>query len=73
MCDVELTSERYKGHVERGDYAHLASEDIAFFRDLLGKSRVITDSAELEGYNVDWLKMVRGINEILKFIFKRWL
>lgn len=35
--DVELTSERYKGSVERGDYGHLASADVAFFRDLLGE------------------------------------
>lgn len=59
--DVELTSERYKGSVERGNYAHLSTKDVAYFRDLLGKNRVVTDSAEIEGHNVDWLKMVRGI------------
>jgi len=58
--DVELTSVRYKDHVQRGNYAKLESQDIAYFKDLLGKTRVVTDTSDLEGHNVDWLKIVRG-------------
>jgi hypothetical protein len=60
LSDVELTSERYKGQVSRGDYGHLSNEDITFFRDLLGEQRVLTEASDIEGHNVDWLKMVRG-------------
>jgi hypothetical protein len=58
--DVELTSVRYKDQVQRGQYAKLEPEDVAFFRDFLGKNRVITDSDDLASHNVDWLRMVRG-------------
>lgn len=54
----ELTSVRYK--VERGPYATLTDSHVNFFTNLLDQNRVITDPDECEGYNVDWVKMVRG-------------
>lgn len=54
----ELTSVRYK--VERGPYATLTESHVNFFKNLLEQNRVITDPEECEGYNIDWVKMVRG-------------
>ena len=54
----ELTSVRYK--VERGPYAALTDSHVSFFNNLLDHNRVITDPDECEGFNVDWVKMVRG-------------
>lgn len=54
----EFTSSRYK--VDRGPYANLSDKDVSFFTSLLGQSRVITDPDDCYGYNVDWIKMVRG-------------
>lgn len=58
--DVELTSVRYKDHVQRGNYATLQPDDIAFFRETLGENRVLTEESDVDGYNVDWLGIVRG-------------
>ncbi|XP_050307084.1 D-2-hydroxyglutarate dehydrogenase, mitochondrial [Anthonomus grandis grandis] len=54
----DLTKDRYP--VNRADFATLGDKHLQFFRDLLGPQRVITDPAECEGYNVDWIKAVRG-------------
>ncbi|KAG5873084.1 hypothetical protein JTB14_011109 [Gonioctena quinquepunctata] len=55
----QLTKDRYP-HVKRGEYAELDEHHLGFFRDLLGPDRVITDPADCEGFNVDWIKNVRG-------------
>ena len=56
--DPEYTSKRYA--VKRGDYSTLQDRDVVYFENLLDKSRVVTDAFDLEKYNVDWLKSVRG-------------
>ena len=57
----EFTSVRY--NVERGPYANLSDKDVTYFTGLLGQSRVITDPDECYGYNVDWIKTMRGVIE----------
>lgn len=59
----ELTSVRYK--VERGPYATLTESHVNFFKNLLEQNRVITDPEECEGYNIDWVKMVRGNSRLV--------
>ncbi|XP_033210256.1 D-2-hydroxyglutarate dehydrogenase, mitochondrial [Belonocnema kinseyi] len=59
----ELTSVRYK--VERGPYATLTDGHVNFFTNLLDQNRVVTDPDECEGYNVDWVKMVRGKSRLV--------
>lgn len=54
----DLTAVRY--NVKRGSYNEINGTHVKFFEDLLGHVRVITDPTECYGYNVDWLKMVRG-------------
>ncbi len=45
----------------RGSYSKIEQSDIDFFVGVLGKSRVITGAEDdLDGYNVDWLKSVKG-------------
>jgi hypothetical protein len=56
--DPEYTSKRYS--VKRGSYSTLQDRDVVFFENLLDKTRVVTDPFDLEKYNVDWLKSVRG-------------
>jgi len=58
--DVELTSVRYPG-VHRGNYAQLSNVHIQHFQSILPKERVITDANDVAPYNVDWLRMVRGL------------
>jgi len=61
LSDVELTSKRYKNHVHKDtNHGQLKADDVTYFRDYLGESRVVTDASDLEGHNVDWLRMVRG-------------
>ncbi|GLV38637.1 D-2-hydroxyglutaric acid dehydrogenase [Carabus blaptoides fortunei] len=55
----ELTKDRYP-HVHRGDYAELAECHVRHFTNILGDTRVLTDTTDVQGYNVDWIKNVRG-------------
>lgn len=59
----ELTSKRYP--VTRGQFSQITGDDINFFVNLLGSHRTITDAAELEGPNTDWLGIVRGSSATL--------
>lgn len=54
-----LLQDRYP-HVKRGDYAILNENHLTFFRDLLGDNRVLNEPSDCEGYNVDWIRNVRG-------------
>ena len=56
----EFTSVRYP-YVKRGKYAKLTAEDVKFFEKLMpGEGRVFTSPDDVEGYNVDWMRIVRG-------------
>ena len=58
---TEFTSVRYPD-IKRGNYAKVSEEDVNFFRDLLpGDGRVLTAEDDVEGYNIDWLGIVRGM------------
>nr|CAD7394669.1 unnamed protein product [Timema cristinae] len=61
---VELTADRYPD-VKRHNFALLDSNHVQFFKSILGQDRVLTDAEELETYNIDWLKMVRGSSKIV--------
>ncbi|XP_067006180.2 D-2-hydroxyglutarate dehydrogenase, mitochondrial isoform X2 [Anabrus simplex] len=61
---VELTSVRYPD-VKRGNYAVLSDQHVQYFENILGKDRVITDESEVQSYNVDWMKMVRGASKVV--------
>ncbi|CAL8110447.1 unnamed protein product [Orchesella dallaii] len=63
--DVELTSIRYKNHVQRGNFSTLQPDDVSFFREKLGQHRVVTEQSDLAGYNVDWLRIVRGSGTVV--------
>lgn len=60
---VALTSSLYTS-LSRGPYSAVTDQDIQFFNKVL-QGRVITDSDELETYNTDWLKTVRGNSQVL--------
>ncbi|XP_076035373.1 D-2-hydroxyglutaric acid dehydrogenase [Oratosquilla oratoria] len=60
---VELTSKRYP--IRRGDFSQINPRDIEYFRGLLDSHRVITEENELEGYNTDWLRTVRGVSSVV--------
>ncbi|XP_005110364.1 D-2-hydroxyglutarate dehydrogenase, mitochondrial [Aplysia californica] len=61
--NVALTSDRYP-NLERGPFAVLNEQDIAYFEQLI-PGYVITDPDELQAYNTDWLKTVRGASKVL--------
>lgn len=50
-------------HEKRG-YAKVTERDIVIFKEIVGKDHVITDSAELASYNVDWMKHYRGKSRV---------
>ncbi|XP_066261640.1 D-2-hydroxyglutarate dehydrogenase, mitochondrial [Euwallacea similis] len=54
----ELTKDRYP--VERGNFAFLDSNHLNFFKSVLGAQRMLTDPADCESFNIDWIKSVRG-------------
>ena len=55
---VELTSSRYPG-VTRGNFSVLKDKDIQFFESIVSSTNVL--QSDLDGYNTDWLKTVRGM------------
>lgn len=59
-----LTKDRYP-HVKRGNFNRVTEKDIDFFKSVLG-SRVLTEESDVNGFNVDWLKMVRGKRYYMK-------
>ncbi|XP_063242747.1 D-2-hydroxyglutarate dehydrogenase, mitochondrial-like isoform X2 [Bacillus rossius redtenbacheri] len=61
---VQLTAERYPD-VKRGNYSVLADRHLQFFESILGRERVLTDPDDVEPYNVDWLRMVRGASKVV--------
>ncbi|KAJ3654795.1 hypothetical protein Zmor_013958 [Zophobas morio] len=52
-------------NIKRGNFSHVEEEHLYFFRKLLGESRIITDLSDLEKYNVDWNKHLRGASTIV--------
>lgn len=62
LGSVPLTSEKY--NVQRGDFNKLCDADINFFKKLLG-DRVVTEESDLEFWNTDWLKTVKGQSKII--------
>uniref|UniRef100_A0A7S2J429 FAD-binding PCMH-type domain-containing protein n=1 Tax=Zooxanthella nutricula TaxID=1333877 RepID=A0A7S2J429_9DINO len=62
-----LTAERYP--IQRGDFAEVTDEDLAFFKSVLPEADVlVADDAEgggLEAFNVDWLGTVRGRSRVV--------
>uniref|UniRef100_A0A182RYR0 D-2-hydroxyglutarate dehydrogenase, mitochondrial n=1 Tax=Anopheles funestus TaxID=62324 RepID=A0A182RYR0_ANOFN len=61
-----LTCDRYP--VQRGSYAELTDDDVAIFRGILGgagTSRVLTTEDEVQNYNIDYLRSVRGFGRIV--------
>ncbi|XP_004637503.1 D-2-hydroxyglutarate dehydrogenase, mitochondrial [Octodon degus] len=59
---VMLTSERYP--VQRLPFSMVSEEDLAAFERII-PGRVVTDPADLEVANVDWLRTVRGCSKVL--------
>lgn len=59
---VPLTSEHYS--VERGEFAEVTQLDIEEFQSIL-EGRLLTDTSEVEPYNVDWLRIVRGQSKVV--------
>ncbi|KAH6932903.1 hypothetical protein HPB50_010633 [Hyalomma asiaticum] len=47
-------------HEQRGPFATLSDVDVATFERLLGPSAVLTESADKEAFNVDWLRTCHG-------------
>lgn len=54
-CGVRAQAEE-----ERGAYGRLGDADVALFERLLGPSAVLTDPADMEPFNQDWLRTCRG-------------
>ncbi|KAG8287826.1 D-2-hydroxyglutarate dehydrogenase, mitochondrial, partial [Homalodisca vitripennis] len=60
---IKLTKDVYP--VKRGNFAVLNDSHVQQFESILGKERVLTDPDELDSYNVDWIKMVRGYSSVV--------
>eukprot|EP00088_Acartia_fossae_P052598 TRINITY_DN5947_c0_g1_i1.p1 TRINITY_DN5947_c0_g1~~TRINITY_DN5947_c0_g1_i1.p1 ORF type:complete len:501 (-),score=84.31 TRINITY_DN5947_c0_g1_i1:45-1547(-) len=76
---VALTAAQYPD-LKRGNYGHLGQADLHAFKSILGEGNVLTSSEDVEAYNVDWMRIVRGqsrcvlkprnteeVSEILKY------
>jgi len=60
----ELTRIRHP-EVKRGGFSCLADTDIKHFQNILEPHRIITEDADLIGYNCDWLGIVRGESKLV--------
>nr|CAB3236021.1 D-2-hydroxyglutarate dehydrogenase, mitochondrial-like [Phallusia mammillata] len=58
-----LTAGAY--NVKRGDFAQITDNDLTHFQSIIGKDHVITDHNDLEMYNMDWMRSVRGQSKLL--------
>jgi len=62
--DLPLTADRY--HVKRGNFKVPNAADISFFNGLMSTAgSVLTSEDGLDGYNIDWLKTMRGQSGIV--------
>ncbi|KAJ8954510.1 hypothetical protein NQ318_000741 [Aromia moschata] len=52
-------------NVTRGNFNVLQEHHVNFFKGLLGEYRIIIDVSQLEDYNVDWMRSVRGHSSIV--------
>lgn len=59
----ELTQERH--NVKRGNYAVLTDKDVGFFESVVGSNHTIKEKDELQSYNVDFLRSVRGNSQLV--------
>ncbi|XP_002723770.1 D-2-hydroxyglutarate dehydrogenase, mitochondrial [Oryctolagus cuniculus] len=60
--EVTLTPQRYA--VQRLPFSAVSEQDLAAFERIV-PGRVVTDPDELQAFNVDWLRMVRGSSKVL--------
>lgn len=61
---VELTSVRHP-EIIRGNYSRLTEDDLSVFRNILTTNRCVSDPADVESYNVDWMKSYRGMSRLV--------
>lgn len=64
---VPLTADTYSYRVQRDPkYKKLDEEDVAYFRSVLhDDNHVITDKADLEFYNEDWMRKYKGQSQLV--------
>ncbi|KAL1116714.1 hypothetical protein AAG570_005186 [Ranatra chinensis] len=62
---VALTADRYPWVTRAPHLSRIEDKHVAAFERLLGPSGVITEEEQLDGYNTDWLKMVRGQSKVV--------
>ncbi|QOU18707.1 hypothetical protein BRETT_001775 [Brettanomyces bruxellensis] len=62
--EVTLTSEMYPETKRNPAFKKITTDDIDFFKKVLGDKQVITDVEELEKYNVDWMAKYRGQSRV---------
>ena len=66
--NVEFTAVRYP-YIKRGSYSFLSDRHLRFFQSILSPHQVLTDEFnDLSGYNVDWMRSVRGTSKIVCFL-----
>lgn len=63
LSSLKLTKDVYD--VKRGNFGVLKDSHVTAFEKILGKDRVLTDTSDVEPYNVDWIKMVRGCSSLV--------
>ena len=47
----------------------MTAEDENFFTNVIGSSSVVTDTDDIEHYNIDWMRTVRGQSKVILFKF----
>nr|OQO28929.1 hypothetical protein B0A51_03949 [Rachicladosporium sp. CCFEE 5018] len=63
---IKYTSESYPNIQRDSRFKELNSDDVKFFKDLLGSESAVIDGvnqdalSDLEGFNADWMKKYRG-------------
>lgn len=63
MTLFPFTQDRYP--IARGRFSSITDSDIKHFESLLGANRVITDAADIQPHNIDFLQAVRGSSQVL--------
>ncbi|KAK6634975.1 hypothetical protein RUM44_000224 [Polyplax serrata] len=52
-------------NLKRGNYDKVTSKHVNFFQSLLGTDRVLLDSTDIESFNTDFAKHVKGSSEVV--------
>lgn len=51
--------------IQRTDFSTITSEDISYFKNILGERGVVQDEETLDAVNTDWMRKYKGTSKLM--------